>query len=644
MKRRKLKPPDPKPIEGKHILAVKKTTLKNIVNSDEVNKRIQDAVERCHTILVHTTHFLKAYLLHLYESGQLMPDLDVDFIAVCMREVSNLPPIENRRGRPPNANTRALMATLNAFYTHHYMPLLGEDPTSKQAAIYKLSDLLQYEEKDILKNIKNNIFMHYIDYAQELVNKTFDLKARLKAVDAQEDLSEEEKKLTKRNLSIEIRKVKTDLLSPLNTPYTSDEKYHKWLTEHKPKIIFKTKFMKDNLQYDLKAKPLTYLYGMIHICSELQTYQSFHHAIPLRTSMSPCYITIDTTTLITLMIDDDSITYRKKVKQVKDEMWNRFFKMDNKAFKRKDYRFHSMIKTDGVGCSILFHRKDQNPDDLDDGDSIESVKELYVDEVTEFVEGTNVVGIDVGMDDLLHCTDGEQFYRYTANQRRKQTKKKKYSKIIDELKKESHVNGKTVKAWETTLSVHNKYTCSLEAFKGYIAERITCWENIQSFYLDPLVRKLKWNGYINRQRSEDKMINQIKSKFGEPSNTIIAIGDWDQGNVHMKGKEPTKGLGMRKTLRRAGYMVYLVDEHCSSCKCHNCHCKNEKFLYRESKKPKTLGQIQLVHGLLSCQTVNGCGSLWNRDVNGCLNIRMLALAALRGEERPEAFRRAIHTG
>ncbi len=38
-------------------------------------------------------------------------------------------------------------------------------------------------------------------------------------------------------------------------------------------------------------------------------------------------------------------------------------------------------------------------------------------------------------------------------------------------------------------------------------------------------------------------------------------------------------------------------------------------------------------------SANGCGSLWNRDVNGCLNIRMLA--ALCGRERHKTFER-IH--
>ena len=405
-------------------------------------------------------------------------------------------------------------------------------------------------------------------------------------------------------------------------------------------------FMKDNIAYDLKANPLDYLYGMIHLCQELQVFESYHHAIPLRTNSSPCYITIDTTALIMLMIDEDAISYRKKVKQVKQEVWEKFFKLDNKAFKRKDYSFHNMIKTDGVGASILFHRRDQNPDKLDDGSAFQDVKEVYVDEVDvpPVLKTTKVVGIDMGKDDLLHCTDGETFYRYTANQRRIQTKSKKYMKLLDGLKKDIRINGQTLKECETVLSQHNKYTSSFESFKAYLRAKLECIHRLKGFYLDPLIRKLKWNSYINRQRSEAKMILQIKKHFGEPESTVIAVGDWDQKGYHMKGKEPTKGKGMRTIFRKAGYKVFLVDEFRTSCTCHKCHHKVEKYLYRESKRPKTLGQMHLVHGLLSCQTANGCGCLWNRDVNGCLNIWMLALAAFQKNERTEAFRRErIHT-
>ncbi len=636
-----MKPPDPKPLQGKHVLTVKKTSLKNIVHDNHISNRIQDAVIRTHTIVTHTTLFLKLYLLHLYNTNQNIPILTEDFISYCMQTVSNMPPVDKRPGRPPKPETRILLEHLSTFYTQEFEPLLGPNPASKRASRLNITDILSYEETDIIKNIKNNIFMHFMDYAKELINKTFGLKQRLAELDARADLTKEEKKVAKRNVSIEFRHIKEDLLSPLNTPYHSLEIYHKWIDQNKPHIIFKTKFGKDSLAYELKAYSLQYLKSMIHVCSLLEQLGSNHHPIPLRTSMVPSYITIDTTSLIMLMVDSGVGETRKRVSELKDQVWNSYFNLTNKAFKRKDYKFYHMIKTDGVGVSILMYRKDQDPNKIKD--DVESKPELYVDEVLNPPKDKNIVGIDVGKDDILHCTDGELFYRYTANQRRVQTKSKKYAKMMDNWKKEWFVEGVSVKDWESSLSSTNKYTSVYDTFKAYIQQKLYVMYQLKMFYEYDLIRKLRWNKYMNTQRSEDKMVNLIKQKFGGPEHTVIAIGDFDQGSYHLKGKEPTKGKGMRKVLRRAGYLVFLVDEFRTSCICYNCHHRLQNTLYRESHRPKSLGQIRLVHGHLSCNTVNGCGCLWNRDVNGALNIRMLAHKAFNGEERPLAFQRTFHT-
>src|SRR5271167_3362736 len=41
---------------------------------------------------------------------------------------------------------------------------------------------------------------------------------------------------------------------------------------------------------------------------------------------------------------------------------------------------------------------------------------------------------------------------------------------------------------------------------------------------------------------------------------------------------------------------------------------------------------RLVHGLLRCTT---CSRIWNRDVNGAINILHIAKAALGGDQRPK---------
>ena len=63
-----------------------------------------------------------------------------------------------------------------------------------------------------------------------------------------------------------------------------------------------------------------------------------------------------------------------------------------------------------------------------------------------------IVAIEPGKCDLIYCVDADNKdankFRYSQDQRRKETKKKKYSKIQLELKKEK-IQGKTIIEWET---------------------------------------------------------------------------------------------------------------------------------------------------------------------------------------------------
>jgi transposase len=650
--RERMRPPDPKTMEGKHILVTKKTSLKKIFRSveeeetedlQEAQNRLEDAEQRTNNIMYHATHFLKLYLVYLCNINRFFPDIDEQFLRVCMRVGSNDPPDLND-GRWTEKNKETIRQ-LMPVYNEHYLPLLGGDPANKRVSIHKLKDILGYEETDLLKNIKNNVVMHFTDYCKELFNKKFDLKGRLRAIDNREDLSKQEKKSTKTRISTEFRIAKKDFLSPLRTPLRCNEEFRPWILANKMLLIGRYSFLENNIEYDIKVHPLEYLQKMFYVCERLNEYNSFHHPIPLRTSSSPCYITIDSLGLANLMIDEGIADTRKRIKSLKHQLWNQYFKLDLKEFRRKDYLFHHMIKTDGVGVSIIFHRQDQNPDRLNSDPPSLSAETRYVDDVRPDMNHFRVVGIDPGKEDLLHCTDGERFYRYTANQRRKQTKQKKYEYILNGIKYYSqdygYTNEYSVTEFERGLSVFNKYTCHFDNFKNYIRAKTEVLTRAKEFYNIPFLRKLRWNSYINTQCSESKMINQIKKHFGTPDRVIIAIGDWSHGKHHMRGKEPTKGKGFRKLFKQAGYQTYLVHEYNTSKICHRCFNETSKFRYQPSKKPKTLGQNILVHGLLRCNSVQECGRLWNRDVNGSLNILLLANEALRGHGRPIAFRRDI---
>ena len=83
------------------------------------------------------------------------------------------------------------------------------------------------------------------------------------------------------------------------------------------------------------------------------------------------------------------------------------------------------------------------------------VKSIDMLDSYETIRDKNIVAIDPGLNDLIYCVDGEDKYankfRYSQDQRRKETKSKKYSKIILELKNK-YIEGKTIIEYETKLS------------------------------------------------------------------------------------------------------------------------------------------------------------------------------------------------
>ena len=170
-----------------------------------------------------------------------------------------------------------------------------------------------------------------------------------------------------------------------------------------------------------------------------------------------------------------------------------------------------------------------------------------------------------------------------------------------------------------------------DAFQLYLQKKNEMNYHLFDFYENRLYRKLKLNGYWNRLKSEQKMINQFKKIFGNQNETIVCFGDFEQ-KKHMKFKEPIKGKGMRTLFRRNGFKTFLVDEFRTSCKCSKCDGGScEKFMVRENPKPFRTN-LRLVHGLFSCKN---CANVWNRDTNGATNIYKIAYNSIHKLDRPE---------
>jgi hypothetical protein len=613
-----------------------KTSLKSILKHPDTNtSKINDAVIKANKIMIHTLQYMKLFLLYYYENNNhTLPVISKEFINNTMKVVCGEK--EEKRGKPPKPETLILKEKLTHFYKEHYLPLTQNDPIDYAG----LNTMLDYLKEDVITMYENNIQLHYVDYVERYVNVIWKKKFITEKI-TKLGKTKKERETRIRNLCSELRKIKNDLLNVETAEFTSKTYYHKWIKEQKQHILpQKKKFEKSSIYYDLKCSPIDYLPCMVFMMKQVENeMESINNVFPLRSEIAPKYIRLDTTTIVNLLFtkkQGNKGFYKTEgnLKKNEDKIWEFFFRTERKCFTKTGYLFHHMISTDGIGVSILFLQKELVGKKLPMMKK-KVAKELYIDELTDYstLQKKKIIGIDAGKCDLIYCVDGSSkdatIFRYSQDQRRKETKTKKYNNIILAMKNKK-INNKNIIEYETELSQYNRKTLYIEKFKIYIREKNRINHILFGFYRKEVFRKLKLGRYINTKRNEQKMINQFKKTFGNPEETIICIGDWEQ-RKQMKYKEPTLGKGMRTLFRKNNYKVYLVDEFRSSCKCSNCEggvC--EKFRVRQHPNKKK-DELRLVHGLLRCKS--GCG-LWNRDRNGSSNIYKIAEKAINKLERP----------
>lgn len=622
-----------------------KTSLKSVLKHPEINtKIINDAVVKSNKIVIHTLQFLKLYLLDYYENNNnTLPVISKELINNSMKVVCGEK--TEKRGKPAKNETIEMKDTLTTFYNHHYLPLTQNDPIDYAG----LNTVLDYLKEDVITMYENNIQLHYVEYVERYVNVVWKKKM---IVDKIRKLgkTQKEREARVRNLCAELRKIKNDLLNVDGKPYQSNHHYHKWIAEQKQHILpRRNKFEKNSVMYDLKCKTMEYFPCMIFMMKQVENdSESVNNVFPLRSEITPKYIRLDTTTLVNLLLRKEHGTKgffktNGELKKNEDKIWKFFFRTERKMFHKTGFSFHHMVSTDGIGLSILFLREDlvgKKLPMMKKGIS----KELYIDELDDYstLQNKTIVGIDPGKEDLIYCVDDASkdanVFRYSQNQRRKETKMKKYNNIILAMKT-NKIEGKTIIEYETELSYFNRKSLQITKYKEYLREKNRINHILFQFYRKELFRKLKFGKYINIKRNEQQMIRNFKKAYGNADNVVICIGDWEQ-RKQMKYKEPTLGKGIRTLFRKNNFNVFLVDEFRSSCKCSKCDggvC--EKFMVRtHPNKKKNKDELRLIHGLLRCKS--GCGS-WNRDRNGSSNIYKIAKNVINNIERPSYLCREI---
>jgi hypothetical protein len=650
-----------------------KNNLDRVIMNKDVKPIIVDLVHRTNKLVIHAYQFIKLYCIHCIRNNTDLPFINKDYIMDVFKVISVR---SDNSGNSTKITKKEHMEELKNFYKNHYSKTIY----SNEEILYdKLSYILQYEAIDMITNINNNIQMNFIKHLYRYINIRLEIKERSAEITSNNPGSEnkDKRKTLHKALYDETNKVKYDIIS-LKKKLTSHKTYHELVLDLR-KILFPeiTKFNR-NIHYDIKVNPQKYLFGMFYISMHIEIInlqlppESRKHRLfnimPLRTNIIAKNICIDTPALIMNFIKEDKGWYLKNYKELDlyNELWRKIFKIDNRSFKKNEYKFSNMVRTDGVSCCILFVKTDDNgnPRPKKFSDFSEDINPEYIDTIklTSETKAKQVVCVDPGHSDLIYCgawnkpmyiTDLEtnkkikynkylDTFRYTQNQRRSETKSKKYNKILDTRSKETIIKGenKSVKEIETELSKYNSKSSFYWKFFDYLLQKNKTNFKLHSYYEDRLFRKLKLNRYTNTQKSESKMVNNFKAKFGEPDKTIFVIGDYDKGSYHMRGLEPAICKKFRRIFKNAGYETFLINEYKTS-KVSNC-CKGdlEKFRYYISKKPKNKGQETLCHGLLRCQSVKQkCETIHNRDKNAVINMLAIVHSIYRSGTRPNIFTR-----
>ena len=605
-------------------------------------------------IVIHSYQFLKLYCISQFTKTGAVPNIDYKFIMLIMKTVSVS---DNNRGKYKK-DVQKLKDKLDAFYEKSYKPLIGKE---EQPVYTGLIQMLDYEAKSMVTCLSNHIMMNFAAMLNRYINIVCDKSGQIDAIKKENIKSDRKSAINRYNSK--LRRIKNDVLNHENK---SDPEYYDLIATIRRDIldIDATDSKLKSLNLIAISDPLSLLPALIRMsisgekimAKRMQsvpesdrTLFNIINCFPQRSNIVPKHCTFDSALIISTLMTERIRHYSLNIKKLCDEIWEMFFRTDRSMFRKSGYTFDHQIVTDGIACTLLFIRND-----LYDPFKKVSVRHTrkphnyqdtkYVQDLTQAekskISFKTVVGIDPGVDDLIYCTNGDTkivrkengklshkttTFRYSRMQRRKETKSRKFAQIIENDKKQTIIGNKTVKQIESELSTVNFNSCILPNIKKNIRLKNRTNQILTEYYEKPLYRKLKISGYINRARSESKMINRFAEKFGGPKDTVIFIGDWST-EKGMRYKEPTKGKGMRDVFKRNGYNIYLVDEYNTSKRMYESGDEMERFkkLVKRDNKGRTLETV-LVHGLIRNKLTNDIPGvkteLMNRDLNGSLNIR-----------------------
>jgi len=671
-----------------------KCPLKKLLKGEHRSK-IEEAVRLCHRVGTLALDFVKLYVITRHTENQPIPELNEDFYKTVIRVVSTKPP---KNGGRPLSQNRNLYDSLLNFHHQHFLTL---SPHNARIQIENMSHIFAYMAAQFATVQTTNITRNFQLYIRRYVNKVVrGMYYAEKGWATDYTMSDDEKRV----YFHEMKQIKDDIIwyRRWNGGYQCEPKYHDWLDGLVGRIYPEPldPLHEWALFHDLHSNTSRYIPFLIRINQELEgNGAKLFSPLCLRSSMSARYIKIDTAALVDLVFDSDMVREFALIHDIKNlvskgqmydslsklmgksvtksesfdfntKIWEFCMKFDSNSESRKflrgtRYVFDNTILTDAVGMSVLQIRKDRVGKSCKENNKrdfritpsdVPYLSSLTAEEATRLLSDTVVLGCDPGKNDIVYMVDKEgNRLRYTAQQRAIECRFKKNKRALVNMKHNLVcADGRTVEEVEHSIEYSAK-SCRLENVRNYIQQRRELESLVVPAMYDRLTpRKLRLSAKLHTAKSEDRLLQKVANTFKDPNKPLgvtIAWGNWGR-NPQMRNCFPTPGVGLRcriaKKGKNLGIWVGLEKEQYSSCTCHTCHARTDYWKHRTYIKDAKV-HTRAVHGLLRCQNET-CSRLWNRNVNGALNILEIARATLNAEERPPHFtiahaaHAAVHQG
>ncbi|KAI9366527.1 hypothetical protein BD770DRAFT_438661 [Pilaira anomala] len=591
---------------GKKVMTVK-SSITGIGWKPQYLSILKKLVHDVHIIVTHTYSFTRYIFIQ-----ELNPNLEEYAVQGFYKEVF-LSLLDSK-----TVNVNRLSGKVKAYreMINKYKASYCRDSSFTPIKLPSAQQIASYEATKIQTACTNAITKDFGNKLRMVVNKLIGLKQRISQLTSDLKKQGYSKEETKAKIKSNILEPATQLKLAISSRDIS--RIPKEFQDQKAiinciKDIFSAypetyKFKKDSIYYDAIANPGKHLlayFKLAEIC-EANNFKLFQ-CFPVRKTFIPSYMTIDT-----MILNNHILKNSQRSKLDKGYIWGKVLNLSSKPFKDQgldsSMKFRGTIMTDGIGISVI----KQNFDTSKGGTSnpkaslVEDEELKYIEQIpNEELRSTDgkCVFIDPGRRDLIYCmhedstVNNKKIYRYTRNQKAKETKSTKFKKLRQQLKP------KDIQDCEDKLSKCSPLTVKKEAFVEYLKIRAEVNCKMQEYYSNEDVekdkrekdlipfRKMKLSAHINKIQSTKRLSKNIRKKFGK--DCILILGNWSASRTRFH--EPIKGNGLRNSLRKEGFKVYLLDEFKTSSICPSCENKLATFKecinprpYRRSTNPKML--------------------------------------------------------